>query len=172
MRFARSDWPQGRSVSTVRCEDGGVEDRGPGEEDVGEGRDERYLPAEVSAGDYLEEDEDKREVDDREPEERSQGLQHPVAVEIGVLEGVDADDEHREVGRGEVAHVGDDTGACRHPGDGPGIGEHHEDGGEGEEGEEPCVPGADPGRPAAEEGEEREWRDLEERGGASPERGV
>ncbi|WP_155937399.1 hypothetical protein [Methanoculleus sp. MH98A] len=59
--------------------------------------------------------------------------------------------------------------------DGPGVGEHHQDGGEGEEGEEPCVPRVDPGRSSAdegvtdrsgeEEGEERERGDLEERGG-------
>ena len=61
-----------------------------------------------------------------------------------MFEGIHPDDEHGEVSRGEVAHVGDDAGACRHPGDGPGVGEHHQGGGEGEE---------------------RERRDLEERGG-------
>ena len=87
-------------------EDGGIEHRGSGEEEVGEGRDERDLPAGVVAGDDLEDDEDEREVDDREPEEGFEGFPHPIGIEAGVLEGVDPDDEHREVGRGEVAHVG------------------------------------------------------------------
>ena len=87
-------------------EDGDIQHRGSGEEEVGEGRDERYLPCMVLAGDDLEDDEDEREVDDREPEEGFEGLPHPVAVEAGVLEGVDPDDEHGQVGRGEVAHVG------------------------------------------------------------------
>ncbi|MCK9299494.1 MAG: hypothetical protein M0P21_11115 [Methanoculleus sp.] len=85
-----------RSVGTE------LEHRGPGEEEVGEGRDERDLAAKVVAGDDLEDDEDEREIDDREPEEGFQGLPHPVGVE-------------------------------------------------GEEGEEPCVPGADPGRSFADE---------------------
>ena len=63
-----------------------------------------------------------------------------------MFQGVDPKDEHGEVGRGEVAHVGDDAGVYRHTGNGSGVGEHHEDGSEGEEGEEPCVPGGDPGR--------------------------
>ena len=133
-------------------EDGDIQRRGSGEEGVGEGRDERYLPAAVLAGDDLEDDEYEREIDDREPEEGFEGFPHPVAVETGVLEGVDPEDEHRKVGRGEVAHVGDDTGAYRHPGKGPGIGEHHQDGGEGEEGEEPCVAGADRGQRRASPG--------------------
>ena len=66
-----------------------------------------------------------------------EGFPYPFSVETCVLQAVEPDDEHREVGREEVAHVGDDPGACRHPGDGPGVGEHHQDGGEGEEGEEP-----------------------------------
>ena len=45
--------------------DSGIEHRGPGEEEVGEGRDERDLPAGVVAGDDLEDDEDERKVDDR-----------------------------------------------------------------------------------------------------------
>jgi hypothetical protein len=49
-------------------EDGDIEHRGSGEEDAGEGCDERDLPAGVPAGDDLEDDEDEREVDDREPE--------------------------------------------------------------------------------------------------------
>ncbi|WP_214021224.1 hypothetical protein [Methanoculleus sp.] len=93
-------------MSTVRCEGGGIKHRCPGEEEVGEGRDERYLHAEVLAGDGLEDDEYKREVDDREPEEGPERLAHPVAVETGVLEGVNTDDEHGKIGRGEVAHVG------------------------------------------------------------------
>ena len=48
-------------MSTVRCEDGDIEHRGPGEEEVGEGRDERDLPAGVVAGDDLEDDEDHSE---------------------------------------------------------------------------------------------------------------
>jgi|GEM_PF-3723863 len=133
-------------------EDGNIEHRGPVEEEIGEGRDERDLPAGVVAGDDLEDDEDEGKVDDGEPEERPQGLPHPVTVEAGVFERIHPDDEHGEVSRGEVAHVGDDAGACRHPGDGPGVGEHHQDGGEGEEGEEPCVAGADPGRSPADDG--------------------
>ncbi len=105
-----------------------------------------------------------------------EGFPYPFSVETCVLQAVEPDDEHREVGREEVAHVGDDPGACRHPVDGPGVGEHHQDGGEGEEGEEPGVAGADPGRSPAdegvpgrsgeEEGEERDRRDLEERRGS------
>jgi len=89
-------------LSTVRCEHGNIERRGPGEEEVGEGRDERDLPAEAPAGDDLEDDEDEREVDDREPEKGFEGFPHPVGVE-------------------------------------------------GEEGEEPCVAGADPGRSPGDE---------------------
>ncbi|BBL68227.1 hypothetical protein MchiMG62_14080 [Methanoculleus chikugoensis] len=74
-------------MSTVRCEDGDIEHRGPGEEDAGEGRDERDLPAEAPAGDDLEDDEDERDADDREPEERPERLLHPVGVETGVLLG-------------------------------------------------------------------------------------
>ena len=58
-------------------EDGGIERRGPGEEDGGEGRDERDLLAGVVAGDDLEDDEYEREVDDREPEERPERLPAP-----------------------------------------------------------------------------------------------
>ncbi len=115
------DWPQGatfrrngagapkvrgRGRSTARCEHGGIEHRGPGKEDVGERRDERDLAAGVVAGDDLEDDEDEREVDDREPEESFERFPDPVAVETGVLECIHPDDEHGEVGRGEVAHVG------------------------------------------------------------------
>ena len=50
-------------------EHGGIQHRGSGKEEAGEGRDERYLPAEIPAGDDLEDDEDEREIDDREPEE-------------------------------------------------------------------------------------------------------
>ena len=51
------------------CDDGDIQHRGAGEEEVGEGRDERDLPAVVLAGDDLEDDVDEREVDDRDPEE-------------------------------------------------------------------------------------------------------
>jgi hypothetical protein len=54
-------------------EDGDIEHHCPGEEEVGEGRDERDLPAVVPAGDDLEDDEDEREVDDREPGEGAPG---------------------------------------------------------------------------------------------------
>lgn len=47
-------------------EDGDIEHRGSGEEEIGVGRDERDLPAGVVAGDDLEVDEDEREVNDRE----------------------------------------------------------------------------------------------------------
>ena len=53
-------------------------------------------------------------------------------------------DEHRKIGREEVTHVGDDAGAFRHPGEGAGVGEHHKDGGEGEEDEDSGVPGLIP----------------------------
>jgi len=86
-------------VSTVRCEDGDIEHRDPGEEDIGEGRDERDLFSKVPAGDDLEDDEDEREVDDREPEERPERLLHPITVETGMLQGVDPDDEHEKIGR-------------------------------------------------------------------------
>ena len=121
------------------CEHGDVEHRGSGEEEVGEGRDERDLPAEVVAGDDLEDDEDEREVDDREPEEGFEGFPHPVGIHARVLEGVDPEDEHGKIGRGEVAHVGDESGICRHAGDLPDVGEHHQDGGS---------PGAPPSRAA------------------------
>jgi len=55
------------------CEDGDVENRGPGEEDAGEGCDERDLPGGVLAGDDLEGDEDERKIDDREAGEGAPG---------------------------------------------------------------------------------------------------
>ena len=55
-------------------EDGDVERRDPGEEDVGEGCYERDLPGRGFAGDDLEDDEYEREIYDREPEECSEGF--------------------------------------------------------------------------------------------------
>jgi hypothetical protein len=52
---------------------GDIEHRGTGEEEVGEGRDERDLPGEVLAGDDLEGDEDERKIDDREAGEGAPG---------------------------------------------------------------------------------------------------
>jgi hypothetical protein len=66
-------------------EDGDIEHRCPDEEEIGEGCDERDLPGGVVAGDDLEDDEDEREVDDREPEECPEGFTDPVAVETGVF---------------------------------------------------------------------------------------
>ena len=73
------------------CEHGDIQHRGSGEEEVGEGRDERDLPAGVVAGDGLEDDEDEREIDDREPEEDFEGFPYPVAVETGILLGTNVD---------------------------------------------------------------------------------
>ena len=96
----------------------------------------------------------------------------PVTVETGVLQGIGQKQHGNRPG--EIGICGDDRGL---PASGSDRGVH-QDGGEGEEGEESCVAGADPGRSAAnecvsgrpgeEEGEERKRGDLEERGGSGP----
>ena len=49
----------------------------------------RSLSSGVVADDGLEDDEDEREVDDREPEERPERLPDPIAVKAGMFQGID-----------------------------------------------------------------------------------